>query len=45
MQGQQNVNIPSSVVIEVTKFRILFNWSIRVLTDDIIMPNIIKIKA
>jgi hypothetical protein len=27
------------------KFRIVFNWSIRILTDDIIMPKIINIKV
>jgi hypothetical protein len=39
------LNISSFVVKEITKFRIVFDWSIRILTDDIITPNIIQIKA
>ena len=42
---RKNLNISSFVVDEITKVRIVFNWSIRILTDDIIMPKIVKIKT
>jgi hypothetical protein len=39
------LNVSSFVVKEITKFRIVFNWSIPIVTGVIIMPNIIEIKA
>jgi hypothetical protein len=41
----ENLNISSFVVSEITKFHIIFYWSIHILTDDIFMLNIVKIKA